>query len=116
MNEPTEEQIKELWEKLGLNLEHEWQDEIHGYEISGYVCERCGAVEEYTPDTACYPKIDLTNLFKWATTRAVAKLIWTGIGTRASWEKLFAMWLDFYLEGMELEDALFWAIYKVIKD
>ena len=110
MSEPTEEQIKEFWEKLGVRS----SGNLSFYQLP----------DDYTP------KIDLNNLFKWA----VPKL--TQQGGHPYSIKLVAQWGEFHKDyGVEITNptlsgkkrialefnknpalALFWAIYKVIKE
>jgi hypothetical protein len=96
MKEPTQE-IKEFWEYFGQKVENR---------------------SEYgrLPDWG-YPPITLDNLFKWAvpklqTTNEIVIILPPGDTERAivriGWK-----------EGVDmptLKDALFWAIYRVIKE
>lgn len=93
---PTEEQIGKFWGYFGIYYSKGW-----------WICPKAVVLKNRPP-------ITLNSLFKWAVPKAIGELIMTGIGTRASWEKLFVWWLDFYFQGMKIEDALFWAISKVI--
>ena len=99
MDKPTEAQIKEFWERCGFKRVN-WK----GWR--GWEYPDLGATTEL-------PSIDLNNLFKYAVPKAIAELIMTGIGTRNSWGKLLKVWMDFYFEGIELESALFWALWQV---
>jgi len=119
---PTEEQVREFWEKLGVQLEHEWTDDVSGYRITDCICEVCRK-SDWPPaqDKRCYPPIDLNNLFKRAVPKAV-KLIQDKFICiqEAAMQHLFCLWLAEYWEPREepisITDALFWAIDKVRKE
>ena len=119
MTEPTKEQIKELWEWCG-------------FAISGERYYLPGITVTYLIGQ---PRIDLNNLFKWA----VPKLIENGkypylkaieIEPAMCDELNFTCYLyyealhdDGFVEREESQGyssdpalALFWAIYKVIKE
>jgi len=120
MSEPTEEQIKELWEWCGLEpIKREDSDEVVRWDLPN------GGFRFYAPD------IDLNNLFKWAVpklteTYAELRVIFTyGSVMNCSlyrFGKLYSRKKNFqWIRIGEQSDkdpalALFWAIYKVIKE
>lgn len=64
MNEPTEWQVKELWEWCGLNSKHEFVP--IGFD-GMKECKKCGEMYPNPVRSHCpYPEIDLNNLFKYA--------------------------------------------------
>ena len=101
MTEPTEEQIKEFWEWCGQKRENR---------------------SEYgrLPDWG-YPPIDLNNLFKWA----VPKLYECSLSLSGMQPNELYWCAEVSLRENDLTTeeynkdpalALFWAIYKVIKE
>ena len=130
MSEPTEEQIKELWEWCGLihinNLEppdviqvsNSCEAMILDRPVNGWYLPM--GFEPDNPKRLVsvkdYPTIDLNNLFKWA----VPNLFWT-VGPER-WASIMKNWIDEICLGDMLYKpeaealALFWAIYKVIKE
>ena len=68
MEKVSQERIERFWKWCGASLEHEWDNEVHGYEITDPICQRCG-MSSWPPvskDSKCLLPIDLNNLFKWA--------------------------------------------------
>ena len=117
---PTEEQVREFWEKLGVQLEHEWTDDVSGYRITDCICEVCRK-SDWPPaqDKRCYPPIDLNNLFKWAVPK-LRELDFTGVYFLPLSDGRWHVKVDILRLaddwGNEVQDpalALFWAIYKV---
>ena len=112
MNEPTEEQIKEFWERCGFTKRI--SDGGHGYIYGLEYWSYPGSLSSITEPLP----IDLNNLFKWA----VPKLDYAKVVTNdaPSGDRFYngkamseGRW------GACTEDdpalALFWAIWKVIK-
>lgn len=123
MNIPTEEQIKEFWERCGFK----WR----AY-ASAYVGEVVMKVHDATwvyPDGETHfklPPIDLNNLFRWAVPKANS-LGW-GVGLMPCgnvqdslwYGDTFNIWKEVHYResNPKMDDpalALFWAIWKVIK-
>jgi len=108
---PTEEQIKELWEKLADDVEHYNEDKHRHYRFG----------EEWTEDE---PSIDLNNLFRWAVPKVIAGGHWLGMITTemsSGTQYTFAIYVQKYKTKPEHEAsnkdpalALFWAIWEVI--
>ena len=108
MNEPTEEQIKELWEWCGFGI-----DGVGIWHCPDGITELGGM-----------PKVTLDNLFKWAVPRfcSCELSIEEGIFAVA---RVGDPHLGIASHLIEIKDgrpdiafalALFWAIYKVIKE
>jgi len=119
---PTEEQIKELWDKLDVKLEHDWTNDVHGYKIADCICDRCGKSDWPPPSVnKCYPPIDLNNLFKW-TREKLQELELQSItfSWRRNGECEATLWFYSGIRinglGRKEEEALFWVIWKVIKE
>jgi len=110
LNEPTEAQIKELWEWCGLQEEiyqesHVWYDSQGRWVYQGY---------ELT-----YPPIDLNNLWRYA----VPKLAWYSISIIDDGSGKMLVLVCVQLKAgdkprtainKDLAPALFWAIWEVI--
>jgi len=99
--EPTEEQIKELWEWCGFT---------YSYLPPHFVTPNGESLDSE-------PDIDLNNLFKWA----VSKLIERGIHSieflyDEDGVRCFLAPLSNWTRDQDPALALFWAIYKVIKN
>ncbi len=97
MDKPTDEQVKEFWEWCGQER---------------YYCGK-------EIDIQHFPRIDLNNLFKYAVPKALDKLetrFDTLTNTIRGLELLFPKWIDNLRKGYSVEDALFWAIYEVMKN
>ena len=92
---PTKEEIMELWKWCGFKRA---LGKLYWYPDGG--------------SARRMPLADLSNLFKYAMPKTIGELMLSGIGNRESWNKVLRIWMDFYFEGMGLEDALFWAIYE----
>ena len=115
MSEPTEEQIKEFWEWCGcVQAQGKLRRDFHyksGQKVGDWRYPD-GSSTQY----GRLPRIDLNPLFNWA----VPKLFWT-VGPER-WASIMKNWIDeiclmdmlYKLEAEAL--ALFWAIYKVIKE
>lgn len=115
---PTEEQIKKVWEWCG------WRQLAEGKR--GFHYERTQKVMNWlAPDDVdlvyghpYLPRIDLNSLFKWAVPKVIAKLE-SRFDTKENLIRglalLFDRWLRKISENYSLEDALFWAIYKVME-
>jgi len=134
MSEPTEEQIKELWEwcgcvqaqgKLRRDFHYESGQKVGDWRFPDGSMARHGLL----------PPIDLKSLFKWAVPKlrdkniawelrncvlkirgeyqdfAMAKLMWN---KKAFW-KFTNLKLSIKVDR-DPAQALFWAIYKVIKE
>jgi len=109
MNDPTQEQIKELWERYGF-------EDIQYYDHRGKLIK--GAIHHVSPDQSwgqsSYPPIDLNNLFKYAVDEAVNVI-------QNENEQLYsdeALWylFDIWVQLMKwdyTEIALFWALWQV---
>jgi len=101
MKEPTESEIKEVWEWCGfyeeikVESEHSWKRWVY-------------------PDgqtSTSLPSIDLNNLFKDATDRVRDK-----IGEK-EYYKLLLRWINIFTENnSDPALALFWAIQELIKE
>lgn len=100
---PTEAQIKEFWEGCGFK----WTGSYSRY------WESPDMPSKAFPQL---PPVDLNNLFKYAEFKAVIDI---GINLKISIDEarkwLFGRWLENIKKGMNYADALFWAIYEVIK-
>jgi len=101
---PTSEQIKELWGRYLVKEENE----------NGYYWWRDGGGDLVWYGYDSYPTIDLNRLFKYAVPGAVTILFENGHSLRYAYETLFKMWLDKWVEGYEIDDALFYALYEVM--
>ena len=93
---PTELQVKELWEWCGLRKTNYWWFAPSGRHL-----------------TSTTPPITVDNLFKFAVPKARRILFENGQNIRHSYDRLFKLWLDKWVEGYELEEALFWALQQV---
>jgi hypothetical protein len=103
MKEPTQEVIKEFWEWYGF--EH----------IGGYTIEWIAPDGQTCLDVL--PPIDLNNLFKWAVPKVqtryeIAIILPPGNTGRA----IVRIGHNEPVDMLTLKDALFWAIYQVIKE
>ena len=114
MKEPTQEQIKEFWEYFGIEFQ------IMAGGTNGYLYWRKSGTELWEPG---WPDIDLNNLFKWAVPKLQDKGYQVDIVCFE--HKGFAVSvLDICkdtailsdIRDDNLGDALFWAIYQVIKE
>lgn len=105
---PTEEQIKRFWEWCGFKFFRPYEG---------------GAIDVIPPEGSMYlspskmaiPEPDLNTLFKWAVPRLLPMLenrFSPVTNKQRALQLLFDRWLNEIHEGIELEDALFWAIYK----
>ena len=108
LNKPTEEQIKELLERCGLHYEAPcWVDENNNLAFYGEVYSEL------------LRSIDLNSLFEQAVPVAITKLE-TRFDEQTNkiraLQLLFAKWIDKIREGYSLKDALFWALYPVLKE
>ena len=115
MNEPTQEQIKKLWEWCGFREECvERAARVDcGQTLRVVFCPDDSVIEDYLP-------LDLTNLFKWAVPQVVRKLADTDLSSdEEAMSKLFELWLKIYWtpspEPLSIQDALFRAIWQVIE-
>lgn len=111
--QPTQEQRKEFWERCGFKLYEDIQGEWKGcfYWHNPPNTDRWGAT--------WLPPIDLINLGKYAVPFAVSKLesrFDPKTNLVRGLELLFAKWIDKIREGYSLEDALFWAMWEVIRN
>jgi len=106
MKEPTQEQVKELWEWCGFRLA----------DGSGYLLAECPI--EY-PLGFHLPIIDLNNLFKYAVPKDADVQVSTGRGLAGEinrWVVAIGISGKWYrAEDKDAALALFWAIYEVIK-
>jgi hypothetical protein len=103
-DKPTEEQIKELWQRCGLYKSGYWWFDPNG---------------KHLISTVNAPYININFLFKYAVPIAVVKLesrFGAEVNLIRGLELLFHRWLDNIREGMEINDALFWAIWEVFND
>ncbi len=115
MTEPTQEQIKEFWEWCGF-------EEVQYLDKRGKVCGTHWAHPlAIGGGSGSLPVLDLNNLFKYAVPIAIKKLvelnlryyIWTE--TKAIYY-LFQAWeIEYKSRKRSFEEALFWAIWEVIK-
>ena len=128
MNEPTEEQIKKFWEWCGLKWFWNHNPDCHCGAIDDDDSERSWiyrdgdkwklATRFYNEDMA----IDLNNLFKWAKHPFVSMAC--GSINEEDWKGAWAKVItrdrqkigEIREEGLTPALALFWAIYKVIKE
>ena len=114
MNEPTEAQIKEFWEKCGLYYkDYSVLEAANSCEamcmdrpISGWYDSKGKLVSFKT-----VPVVDFNNLFKYAEFKAVVDI---GVNLKISIDKarkrLFECWLENIKKVMSRPNALFWAI------
>jgi hypothetical protein len=100
---PTEEQIKQFWKWYG------W--EYSSYRLNGQTCWGWHlALEKYNFQD-CLPSTDLNNLFRFAVPKVKCLSIdkteggWWVSASVDCWNVEDAL-------DKEIEDALFWAIYK----
>ncbi len=108
--QPTQEQIKEFWEWCGFRSK-ETTNKYH---------EPITVLLEppyFDSLIVGEPKIDLSNLFKYAVPLVIKRLESrfddkTNLGRGL--ELLFQKWIDKIREDYSLEDALFWAIWEVV--
>ena len=124
MKEPTEEEVKRLWEWCGLK-EMECHTELMiGGNDSGVAWFYPEATNSYIFLSFNVPPIDLNNLFKWAVPK-VNSLGW-GVGlmpcgpiTNPLWYgDTFNIWKEVHYResNPKMDDpalALFWALDKV---
>jgi len=102
MNEPTQEEIKEFWKWCGFKIE----DKAHQ---EGGMPIYMGTHSK--ENVWVILVVDLNNLFKWAETPIIFK-----VGS-AGWLHILNKWVQqVAMEGADPALALFWAIYKVIKE
>ena len=115
MSEPTEEQIKELWEWCGFKFFKPYEN---------------GAIDVLDPTGSLYlsptplaiPLVDLNNLFKWAVPNLQEQGLITSLvavehsGFDCHIIRLFADEPFITIRDKDPALALFWAIYKVIKE
>jgi len=99
-DEPTQEQIKEFWERCGWEIQtREIKD------ASGQVCHPIsswfGGVETASPD------IDLNSLFKYAVPKAREDLFEDAF-IRKMWG-----WMELVLDGDDPALALLWSLWQV---
>ncbi len=95
--EPTQEEIKKLWEWCGFTLNNETKRWYLG--------------NSYYSFGDNLPDIDLNNLFKYAKQPFTKKY---GVG---QWTNLLHRWVDILFSNPESDPAaaLFWVILEVIK-
>jgi len=105
---PTQEEQRKFWKGLGVNLKHEWTDEIAGYKTSEAFCKRCGNSSWPPEKSSCYPPIDLNNLFKYATDKVREK-----IGEK-EYFKLLVRWCQKLAMGEDPVDSLFDLLFAQI--
>jgi hypothetical protein len=117
MKEPTQEQIKEFWEWCGFKRLPQGNRYYH-FELTTKVMDWQAPTGETMP---YLPRIDLNNLFKWAvpklqqTGREVGIIAREASGFEAKVLHISPQWSSI---GRDEDPALalFWAIYKVIKE
>lgn len=117
MGRPTEEQIREFWQKLGAELEHDWENEYCGHTISDCVCRVCHQ-SDWPPPTnnRCYPPITLDNLFRWAVPKLQMYEL-RSYNQDGEHTVVVSILTDGGWRGQVAKDpalALFWAIWKVM--
>ena len=113
--QPTQEQIKELWEWCGLDLKHKFEPCGIG---NLKTCIRCGGVYPNPVGKYCsMPSLDLNNLFKYVVSKLDnIKLV----KNMAPSGDVFWNGTAEYIPNVKVvthEDpalALFWAIWEVI--
>jgi len=115
---PTEEQIRELWEWCGLRYEQP-------YWLNDDCPEgTCAFYGEYYRELL--GTITLNNLFKWAVPKLTKKGFHIetrtysgevkGIQGKCSWVAIQKELEEpIWFTSAELEDALFWAIYRIME-
>jgi hypothetical protein len=116
MNKPTEEQLKEFWERCGLKFESVLVESDIDYHVSMWTLNG--------KEISKYLALDLNNLFKYA----VPKLMANDYSLRLTASKLvvdhsdsynaritkFLNWeKDIIIQGTDPALALFWAIWEV---
>jgi len=112
---PTEEQIKRLWEWCGV------KPEILTVRITPVVMAKGKTLEGGSRIQEIYPPIDLNNLFKW-TREKLQELELQSItfSWRRNGECEATLWFYSGIRinglGRKEEEALFWVIWKVIKE
>ena len=125
---PTKEQEQEVWEWCGFEV-WEWcgfkealigDGHLTPRRHYGWIYPKYANKNSYeTKINSRLPRIDLNNLFKYAVPVAIEKLesrFDAVTNLVRGLELLFQAWLANIREGYPLEDALFWAIYKVMKE
>ena len=107
---PTDEQVKEFWERFGLHPYPECECIRTKGNCWGTSAETYGKNGRWH---FVLPIIDLNNLFKYAEFKAVTCIGMaqkTSIDDARRW--LFERWLDNMEKGLNCTDALFWAIWE----
>ena len=99
---PTQEQIKEFWKWCGLHEVLASGGEYHWFEADEIISPT---------DDNHVPVVNLDNLFRWAVPKLSSKM--------AKYEVMYL--LKDWIEDITIFDkdpvlALFWAIWKVIKE
>ena len=120
MKEPTDAQVKELWERCGfrygkfdfvssLSSELDFIDEGWISPLAG--TEPYDSNEFFTGSKDNpLPSVDLNNLFKYAKPAVIKKL---GKAV-AVWEGILLKWFKEMMLGRDPALALFWAIWAVM--
>ncbi len=97
--QPTEAQLKELWEWCGLKQKCSPQNDMFHRGIW------TDAIEWRQFDT---PEIDLNNLFKYAVPKLKQEY--------RNWKNVLRIWIDSSVGDCEKDAlALFWAIWSLIE-
>ena len=122
MKAPTQEQIKEIWKWCGWHKVKPANIDV--WFISGACDEYWKSpngdkIARVSNSFNELPPIDLNNLFKYAMPVVLPKLESRFTDPEynriRALEILFAKWIEKIKEGYSFEEALFWAIWEVIK-
>lgn len=107
MNEPTEEQKKEFWERYGFKFGEETSyskyEDRHKHQVFYYPEGSSSWLLQYLPS------IDYNSLFRWAVPKAIQMLADIDLSSKLeAYHKLFDMWLKIGFDAL----ALFWALWQ----
>ena len=111
--QPTQEQIKKLWEKCGLC----YHNLIPAYDYLKTACKKCGAKFENIYNVPYPPQdADLNNLFKYAVPKVIDKIMAEqGCSSDVAYDILFDKWLQkLQLDIPNHVGTLFQTIWEVI--
>ena len=105
VNKPTKEQIKEFWEWCGLTFTKDKDGTLRWYDTKGDFVD------------FGYPDTNLNSLFEYAWDLAVEKIATDEkVDTYSAKWSLIIRWMALWDIIKDPVPALFWAMYKVIKE